>query len=347
MPFRIEYIQKENWTSWNKFIEYYNPEATIAHNPCLGEVLQTCFGWESRNAVLLHKGEIVALFPYLCISGKLVSMPHFSYGGILCHPDYAKIHDFFFNLVSQEENLRRGQFRKCNFEVRSFNKELTNRKSHKLTSVKSLPSCKEELYEILKPNIKRKIRRAAEHGIEVCMGGKGVTPPELLDKLLSAFYKVYSRNMHYLGSPALSISFFKTLLQNYCNGKARVFVAWKEGKAIAASVSLSYLNTCENIHFSTRRSMNNYYPGYLLHFEMMQQAILDGCTIYSFGRSTRNSGVHKYKQQWEVQDKTIHYNYTREPGFCLTDLSFLSKLWKKLPYPLHKKVGPYIAKKVY
>jgi predicted N-acyltransferase len=173
------------------------------------------------------------------------------------------------------------------------------------------------------------------------------TTTDSITSLLSEFYEVYSCNMHYLGSPALGKIFFKTLLEEYCNGKARIFVAKKDGKPIGASISLSYLNTTENIHFSSLRKMNSYYPSYLLHYEMMNQAISDGSTIYSFGRSTRDSGVHKYKQQWEVQDKTIYYNYTRNPGLSLRDLSILTTLWKKLPYALHKKVGSYIAGRVY
>jgi hypothetical protein len=80
---------------------------------------------------------------------------------------------------------------------------------------------------------------------------------------------------------------------------------------------------------------------------MIQYAIERKGTTFSFGRSSPGSGVHKYKQQWGGTDIPLVWNYSHRQSRNIRSFEFLPKLWKLMPFPLAKLLGPLIAGRFY
>ena len=68
---------------WNSLLqrELNNQLVTIAHNPSLGKILAKSFGYFSYNYWIKDNDEVIAVLPIVKIGKRMVSMPHFSYGG--------------------------------------------------------------------------------------------------------------------------------------------------------------------------------------------------------------------------------------------------------------------------
>jgi len=224
-------------------------------------------------------------------------------------------------------------------EYRGLTKENSDQ-VFKVTSYFPLQADEQAQWRLLSSNLRRKINKAGRNGYTVKRGGV---------ELLQEFYPVYARHMRSLGSGALHRAFFEHLLHDYNSegGMAVVFVISKGRRIAGGAINLSYKGFYENAWFATRPKDQKQYASYLLHHEMIRHAIKTGCKTYSFGRSTRNSGVHQFKRQWGTTDLPLHWLAYPKPVVNLRSQSWIRTLWKRLPYPLGNRFGNYIAKWIY
>ena len=163
--------------------------------------------------------------------------------------------------------------------------------------------------------------------------------------MVDDFATVYNKNMHQLGSPTLGTSFFKSL--NWTeHANAEILVAYHNDKPIGGGFCMWYDGYYENTWFSTLNTYNSLYTSYALHAEMIKSAIDKKMKVYSMGRSTTNSGVRNYKQQWPVEEVPLYFNSTKKSGFKLKDQKWLTGIWRILPPIVVNNIGPVIAKRI-
>jgi lipid II:glycine glycyltransferase (peptidoglycan interpeptide bridge formation enzyme) len=251
------------------------------------------------------------------IGDVYVSIPYFSYG----------------NSVFKEEKNKYQEWEYRGFEPIS--------KYYSKDKISSILYLKKEIgiqFNHLESNVKRKINKAGKNNIQCKIGNS---------ELIKDFYFVYCRNMLRLGSPPMEIGFFNEIITKYSNGNARIFVTYKGDKPIGSAILISYLGFYENCWFATLSEYNNLYTSYLLHWEMIKFSIENKAEIYSFGRSSQDSNVLKYKQQWKTEDITLYWSYSEDRKVNIRKLGFLSKIWKMLPLNIANMIGPYFAKKIY
>ncbi len=337
MIIQVKNIEPNDHLLWNQFISSMDFPVTIAQNPCLGSIIQNLTGWSYRNLAIVDCGKILATFPYVLIADVMVSMPYFSYGGIIKSRFCTFSDQEILDAAIAYEYLENGISVK-NTELRSFRKVLNYHKINKVVSMKKLPDNIQSVHLLLSSNVKRKIARSCTLGVEVIQGGA---------EILEDFYSVYKQNMKSHGSPPMSLDFLKKLITNYKYGKASVFVAYYKKKVVGASISLGYQDFMENTWFSTLRKYNRYYVSYALHWAMMEFAVKEGMKTYSFGRSERDSGTHRYKKQWGVDELILYFNYLKKPGKSIKDCKFLSSIWKVIPCFLTDVLFPEIGNKIY
>lgn len=187
----------------------------------------------------------------------------------------------------------------------------------------------------LPANVKRKMRRSSSLGVSVKVAGK---------TLVSDFYKVYSKRMHSLGSPAFGKRFLGRLA---AKKDCAVFVAYYEGKPIGgAMLEKRADNSCVNTLFATDTAHNRLYTGYALHREMMLYAKEHGTDRYLLGRSTRHSGVHAFKRHFKPREIPLFWSYSFRHR-NIREYTWLSKLWRFIPLHAANVLGSVISRRVY
>ncbi|MEI6062642.1 MAG: GNAT family N-acetyltransferase [Bacteroidota bacterium] len=298
---------------------------TIGDNACLPGIIAGTFGWEAVNINAIDsKGN--RLIVGACIkAGKIVMLPHFSYGPS-SNPEIAS------------KILQALKFKGFLCEWRMTSPVSEHTYTDKITTYLPLLAGFDEHLRQFGSNIRRKIRKCSLNGIVVKKGNSG---------MLHDFYGIYSRNMHRLGSPALPQQWFAALLSQYRNGEVGIWCAYIGNQPVGAAFMLEYRGFYEACWFSTNNRYNKLYTSYGLYSEMIRYAIEHGGRYFSFGRSTLKSSVHKYKQQWGGIDLPLVWNYTHPQGRNIRSFSFLTKLWNLLPYPVARFIGPVIAGKLY
>jgi len=321
--------------------------------------------WKPNYILVFKADEVCAILPIVNTGKAWVSLPHFSYGGMLLkHGEKPFPVEKIIEMISDNEH---GYYRIDAKELISDNSITSKKifirsleesalvnavKSEKVTSVIKLPNSSEIMMEMLSSNLRRKIKKAEASDIMIKIGGK---------ELINDFYKVYSKNIYRLNSLNYGISFFNDLIDSWNYGSANFFVAYADEKPIGAAMLLSYRGFYENAFFATNPEARKYYVSDFLHWEMINNCIKQKSThhspitihhspftthysIYSFGRSTISSGVYKYKNHWPVTNYPL-YNYLNFPDFRKNN--WLLNIWAKLPFAITKPLGAKLVKHIY
>ena len=316
---------------WDQIITNSPDFFTISHNPSLINFLKQHMGWNGDQFFIMYKEEIIGVYQHCIVnSDSSVSMPHFSYGGIIRK-------DNTFKKIQIYNKIK--NFLPKQHEIRDFEPYTNYTDTDKVATYLELKTTSEEQLATFKYNHRRKIKKAYKNGLEVFISNN--------TKDMQSFYKVYCKNMLRLGSPVLSEMFFLNLLKTYKYGDVQVFLVKYNNKIIGGAVVLEYNQFVEDCWLSTLSEYNNLYTSILLYWEMIKDSIKKERKYFSFGRSSQNSSLLNFKRQWKPIERKLYFSYSHEKKTGLKQMKFLTKIWKLLPLKIANFIGPKIADKLY
>ena len=313
---------------WNNFIQsktdFIVPNSFIGHNLNLAEIFEDVFHYKSEYYRIIEDGNLVGLLPGFRINKKFVSVPIFPSAGIFTGKNLSHktaLYESINHLLGK-------------YEIRDtvkFSRYCYDKKVLCYTPLKGNPDFQ---FSGLNAKVRNQIKKGISNGVRIKFGSK-----EFLDD----FYDVYSRNMNRLGSPVLNKNFFRSLLENYKNGSAKIFVAFYDDRIVGASFILTFNHLLEVGWASSLSDYNKYNINMVLYWEMMVYAIENGMKNFSFGRATRGSGSHKFKLQWGVSEIPLYFNFSNHT-MDIRQLKIFSNIWKMMPLNMTNKIGPIVRK---
>jgi len=87
----------------------------------------------------------------------------------------------------------------------------------------------------------------------------------------------------------------------------------------------------------------------LLYWNLLERAVERGQSRFDFGRCTPGGSVHRFKEQWGGRALPAEWQSALGPGFRGSrtrgdSLRAASRIWKALPVPIARCVGPHLAR---
>ena len=354
----------EAFLLWNNFTATLPDPPPFSFNPSLFYFFQNHFNWKPYYFLLFANDNPVGLLPLVNTGKAWVSLPHFSYGGMLTKEKNSlpgtirliktiigeiqkqKTGSGFYHYGIEKQFISQGKTHSKLF-VRTLacDNDFSLEKQEKITSFMKLEKDKESMLKKLNTNLRRKLNRAIKNRPECKIGGA---------ELLNDFYQVYSKNIYYLKSLNYGKRFFDDLLAAYQFGRIKMFVVYLKNKPVGSALLASYQGFYENLYFATIPEFRKYYIADWLHWQMINFAIRENAlfprkynsenSIYSFGRSTAHSSVHQYKRHWPVKDFPVFY-FTGFPD--VRKNKGMQKIWGLLPFSVTKLLGTFLVKHIY
>jgi FemAB-related protein (PEP-CTERM system-associated) len=327
---------------WDPYVAAH-PEASLYHRSgwtlLAGEVFgQQLYFLEAKDA----GGCLVGVLPIVKQRGALfgtfmTSIPYFNYGGALGDSEPVVI-----ALMERARQLAR--------ECRTKYLELRDRKPHgndwmirtdKVSMVLDLPADVAALGTQLGAKLRSQTRRADREGVQVSAGGADH---------VDAFYDVFSRNMHALGTPVYPKRFFTTLVDRF-PGLCRLIVIRSAGIPMAAGFLLIDGKTAEIPWAACRDDAKPLGFNMKLYWESLAYAIGQGCAAFDFGRSTANSGTSRFKAQWGAKPRQLYWHRWEKYGGATTAedagigtlRQLVTRAWTALPLSVANFVGPLVS----
>jgi serine/alanine adding enzyme len=264
----------------------------------------------------------------------LVSMPFLNYGGPLGTADA------IVALVAHASDIARDSGAKL-LELRSrIPLPIELPVSHrKITVLLDLPTSEPALMKQLDAKLRSQVRRPQKEGVTVKFGADQIAP----------FFDVFAQHMRDLGTPTQSRLLFDTIAAIFPDD-AWFGCAWHEGRPVACGCAFEWGNEVEMTWASSLNTYKRIAPNMLLYYRFMERAIDAGLTTFNFGRTSPNSGTHKFKLQWGARDEQLWWydraasEEVKTPSPTDSGYSWGPRIWKRLPTSVATMLGPRIVR---
>ncbi|MDR3764899.1 MAG: FemAB family PEP-CTERM system-associated protein [Acidobacteriota bacterium] len=326
---------------WDEFVEQH-ATATHCHRFGWKRVLEDSLGLRTFYLMAMSAGRVTGILPLawqksFLFGSFLTSLPHLNAGGVLA--ESGAVEDALVARaieLADENRAARIQLR-YRSECR-LSWPINNRK---VSAVREVSRDTEAMWKAISSNNRRKVNKATRTGMTAEAEGA---------EALDIFYRIYADNMRNLGTPVYPRSFFAEVLRNFA-ASSEIVVVRLHGEPIAAAWLNGFRDGVEATWMCSLWKYLQLQPNMMLYWHILRIAGERGYRMFDFGRSTRDSGTHKFKQLWDTTDVELPWaNWTAE-GAVTADLSpanpkyqLATKLWAKLPLPVANFIGPHIVR---
>jgi FemAB-related protein (PEP-CTERM system-associated) len=339
----VQIVEDVAPAEWNAFVEQHS-DATGYHRWEWRAVFERGLGHRCVYLAARRDGRVAGVLPLVDMRSRLFgralsSLPYVNYGGVLATDTQAGS-----ALVDAAADLARR--RRLSYVVLRHRRQqfpTLPARNHKVTMLLPLPADAAKMWDALDRKVRNQVRKAEKSGLTTQSGGA-----ELLDE----FYAVFARNMRDLGTPVYGRSLFAEMLRAFPTD-ARVHLVRLSGATIAGALSYAYGRVVEVPSASSLREHRSLCPNHLMYWQIIQEAIAAGRTVFDFGRSTPNDGTYNFKEQWGAAAEPLWWEYrlvgTEEvPSADRQSASYQKKVaaWQRLPLPVATFLGPWIARSI-
>ena len=301
----------------------------IAHNIELIHILNKAYGYRPEVLLVYSDKTLIGFIPLSILNDKAISLPHFSYGGYCGVLNLNQLHI---------EKIIKSLLMKFSggFIIRGFEPYSKNIYNEKVTYQLQLEKSSDDQFSFFNKKLRSQIRKASKNGVIVLPGS------------IEDFYAIYSENMHYKhGSPQLSKIFFNNLLQLYLSGETKIFVAKFNEKIIGSCLMVGFHDFIEVCWAATSNEYNHLSPNMLLYWKMISYSVDHEYKVFSFGRTSRDSGSQRFKKQWGADEVPLIWSSDKAINFSNSKLKPLTKIWRLAPSFLTNALSPLLTKYIY
>lgn len=173
---------------------------------------------------------------------------------------------------------------------------------------------KNSIFEMIHGSARRNIRKAIKSGISVCVDHS--------ESSLDFLYKTHRENMKKINGIAKKKEFFEIFPKIFQkNQDYNIYVAYKEGKMIAALLVLYYNRTVEYFTPVILEENRTDQPLSLIIYRAMCDSVLKGFKYWNWGGTwITQDGVYAFKKKWGSVDMPYYYHtYVFDNGIMRLD----------------------------
>lgn len=326
---------------WDEYVRN-SSSATFCHQFAWRSVIEQAYGHRTFYFMIRQDQVVRGIMPLVLVrsalfGSSLASMPFLDYGGI-CADDqrYAEQLMATAQRLMQEQRTKKVELRHCQPLSQAGLSRLD-----KVSMILDLSSGADAIWKALPGKVRNQVRKAEKAGLTTVEGGI-----EFLDE----FYDIFAVNMRDLGSPVHDKAFFQHLFRHF-GQQARCRLIRERNKPVGALISLFFKDMMIVPWASSLREYFSKCPNNLLYWSAIQDGCQRGCKKFDFGRSSIKSGTYEFKRQWGAEPLQLHWQCLGPGSQVNTTVSAqdakfhaVVELWKRLPVPLTRLLGPRIRK---
>jgi FemAB-related protein (PEP-CTERM system-associated) len=327
--------------SWDQFV-YGHPQASFFHLTGWKRVIEKTFRYKANYHYCERGGGLVGIAPIFDFSNWLVghcyiSVPLAAYGGI-CGEDAESRHILVDHVkrMAADANVDFLELRDRSGEVLSgFN-------PNQLYVAFNAP-----LLPIIEANFKRlpkdtryMIRKAEKKGLRVQFGVEQ----------LNDFYELFAQSMKRLGTPVFPKALFQNLISEFPN-HSQLMLVYSGTKPVTGVLSFFFRDTILPYYAGASDEATVLAANNFMYWELIKWAGEHGFKTFDFGRSKKGTGSFAFKSQWNMNVEPLSYQVflvkrKTVPNFSPVNPKFemAIRLWRNLPLPVTKWLGPAVVR---
>ena len=328
---------------WDAYVTAAAPDR-LYHLWVWREVIEETFGHRPYYLAALVDGNIRGVLPLIFIRSRifgnaLVSIPFFSYGGVLAD-----------NAQASEELLAYAA--KLGTELGVEHVELRQGDAcatawtgiaSKVTMEVPLPATADEYFNSLSTSRRKRLRYILKNQFRAEWGGL---------ESLATFYRIFATNMRNLGTPVYPREFFANQLRRMPE-RIRVLTLHDGAQPVAAAFLTAHGATLELPWAASIPASRKKEAPMVMYWMIIQRAIEEGFRQVDLGRCTPGGGNYEFKRHWKPVERPLHWYYWLAPGASMPNLhadnpkfKLATELWKRLPLVIANGLGPRLVRSI-
>jgi serine/alanine adding enzyme len=334
----------EDSALWDAYVDAA-PDAGNYHRWVWRRVIEETYGHQSYYLIASENRVLQGVLPLFLINSRLfgrslVSIPFFSYGGVLASaPEareklLAKAVELGSDLGVRYIELRQGSDSVCDTGWQDTTAKVDMRVP--------LSVSVEEHWTRISAKLRKRIRYARKHGLTSQWGG---------GEAVDVFYPIFATNMRNLGTPTYPREWFANMCQQA--PEIRILSLWDEGRPVAAAFLTPYRGVLELPWAASLGESRDKFSPLLLYWTLLEWAIEKGYKCADLGRCTPGSGNHQFKRHWVCEEKPLHWYYWLFSGTRLPEMHadnpryrLAVRIWQHLPLGVANWLGPHVVRSI-
>lgn len=173
-----------------------------------------------------------------------------------------------------------------------------------------------------------------------------------IDHSIDNFYPLYAQSVRNLGTPVLSRTYFKALLDVF-KENCEILTVSHEGQPVSSVLSFYFNEKVLPYYTGSTPDARRLGSNDLMYWQVMRQAASKNCKIFDFGRSKTGTGPYAFKKNWGFEPRPMPQSFFMAKGQDMPNLNpanpkykaFIS-VWQKLPLPVANLIGPHIVSRI-
>lgn len=338
----ISLLEPGEESAWDSFIEA-SPSGTFFHRAGWKSVIEKAFGHTTFYLLARRGGQICGALP-------LTQVRSFLFGHSLISNAFC-IHG---GPVSEDGSIREALKEEA---VRIARKVKVGRIELRSAADSSPPWQKKGgLYFIFRRPLATDVEanlRAIPHTrrrmVRVALDN-GLTSE--IDEGVDRLHHVYAESVRQLGTPVFSKRYFRLLKEQFGTG-CDVVTVLRNAQPIASVMSFYFRDEVMTYYGGGLKEARDLAGNDFMYWEVMRRACSRGVRIFDFGRSKIGTGAYNFKRNWGFKPAPLDYEFFPLARQDIPDINPLNpkyraaiNIWRRLPLPLTKLLGPPIVRSI-
>jgi FemAB-related protein (PEP-CTERM system-associated) len=338
----VQSLQAGDRQRWDEFVTCC-PAATFFHRAGWQEVIQRAFGHATYFLYAEVGGAIEGVLPIGHINSRLfgnalISVPFCTQGGIAANTPEA-------HAVLAEAACKLADTLSVDYlEMRN--------------PVRRHPAwpVRDKLYvnfrKVIDPDpemnmkaIPRKQRAMVRKGIQA-----GLTAE--IDVGVERLFLAYSESVHHLGTPVLPLKYFR-ILKDVFGEDCQILTVTLNHQLVASVLSFYFRDQVLPYYGGGTALARQFKGNDFMYWELLRRAGERGIRVFDYGRSKVGTGSYHFKKNWGFEPEPLYCEFHLVKARQLPNVNptnpryrVFIELWKRLPLPVSRWLGPLIARQL-
>lgn len=324
---------------WDAYVAR-QPAATFFHRIGWRQVIEQAFGHRCHYLVAERAGSVCGILPLvhqrsLLFGNALISIPFGVYGGVAADDETVAA-----TLVDAAMSRARALQVGC-LELRHRRRLRPDwpRKDLYVTFRKAIAADDDENLAAIPRKQRAMIRKGEKAGLT----------HRVTDRI-EPFYSMYAESVRNLGTPVFPARYFR-LLRDQFGDDVEIVVVEEDGTPVAAVMSFFHRDEVLPYYGGGTARARAVKANDYMYWQVMRRAAARGVRVFDYGRSKQGTGSYRFKKHWGFEPEPLHYEYGLVGADAIPDVSpanpryrLFIATWKRLPLPVSKVIGPWLAR---
>lgn len=333
-------LKKSDEKAWNEYV-FNQPNSTFYHQIGWKNVVEQTYKHKPFYLIAKGSDKIGGVLPLFLMKSrifgiKLISIPFAPYGGIIADNEYVE------NALLLEAEKIAKENGSNYLELRNST-EKSNARFVTNNSYVTFIIALDQGLDIIWQNLRRDKKKGIQKGKKANFLVEWNTN-------IDNFYDIEVHSMKDLGTPVHSYDFFNNIVNEFPESTKILTIKYRN-IVVCCKFLLFYKDTVISMWASTLNDYKEFHPYDFANWEAIEYSYNAGYKYFDFGRCLLNSGVFQYKEGWTEEYKQLYYQFYSSHDLPLPDFGqsnpdrkTFARIWKKLPMPITKIMGPMLRR---